>query len=72
MASGKKILEAIISGAVAIGIALIVEAVGFGQYVATYLTVSGAAKEVWKWTAIIVAGVVGAWSAYLAIKNKEE
>ena len=62
----KGMLNAIVTGAVAIGVALVVEVVGWGQYIATYLTTPYPQNEVWKDMGIIVVVIVGSWSIYMA------
>ena len=67
--NGKSIWKTILKGAVAIGIALIVEIVGLGQYVATYFTTPYPLNLVWRNTLMIVMAIVGIWSIYLAWKG---
>ncbi len=65
-------LKAVMSIISAIAVALIVESVGFGQYIATYLTAPEPAREIWKMTGIIVGIIVASWTGLLAIKENKE
>ena len=68
----KEKMGKLLAFATAIGLALIVETVGLGQYVASYLTTPPPQNIVWAETLAIVMTIVGLWSIYLARKNANE